>query len=136
MGRKSNKQSDGEPLMSGRIVPVRPEGNKVFVWTLRHGEEDRGEYVTLQAGEQLIFEAGALAIDSRQIDAQSPKGFGGYAPVANTVWTWYQIVPEELGFFLLLFSLARRIDAAHGLWVVAMQSRNKTREEGQPKRFK
>ena len=130
MEEKSNKQSDGEFLISGRIVPVRREGNKVFVRTLRRGEEDTGERVTLQAGDQMVFEPGAFVIDSREIDAQSPKGFGGYAPVANTVWTWYRIVSEELGFFLFIFSLARRIDAAHGLWVSAIQARNKAREEG------
>lgn len=130
MEEKSNKQSDGEFLVGGRIVPVRREGNKVFVRTLRHGEEDTGGSVQLQAGHQLVFETGAFVIDSRQIDAQSPKGFGGYAPVANTVWTWYQIVSEKWDFVLFLFALARRVDAAHGLWVAAIQARNKAREEG------
>ena len=130
MEEKSNKQSDGEFLTAGRIVPVRREGNKVFARTLRHGEVDTGESVTVQAGEQLVFEPGALSIDSRQIDAQSPKGLGDYAPVANTVWTWYRIAPEKLGFFLFIFSLARRIDAAHALWALAIQARNKAREEG------
>lgn len=130
MDEKSSKPFDNELLTIGRVLPVRREGNKVFVRTLRYGEEDTGESVQLQAGEQLVFEPGAFVIDSRQIDAQSPKGFGGYAPVANTVWTWYQIVPEKLGFFLFIFSLARRIDAAHNLWASAIQARNKAREEG------
>lgn len=130
MDAKSNKPFENEFLMSARVLPGRREGNKVFVRTLRYGEEDTGESVQLQAGDQLVFEPGAFVIDSRQIDAQSPKGFGGYAPVANTVWTWYQIAPEKLNFFLLLFSLARRIDAAHGLWASAIQARNKAREDG------
>ena len=136
MNERSNKPFDDEFLTSARVLPVRREGNKVFVRTLRYGEEDTGEGVTLQAGEQLVFEPGALAIDSGQIDAQSPKGSGGYAPVANTVWTWYQIVPEKLGFFLFIFALARRIDAAHALWALAIQARNKAREDaGIPRRL-
>ena len=110
-------------LTAGRVVPVRREGNKVFVRTLRFYEEDTGEIVNIRAGDQLIFEPGALVINSREIDAQSAKRRGGYAPVANTVWTWYQIVGEQLGFFQFFFSLARRIDAAHALWTLAVQER-------------
>ena len=113
MDRAPIEQPGGEFLTSGRIVLDRREGNKVFVRTLRPDEEDTGEGVNIRAGEQLIFEAGALVINSREIDTHSVKGRGGYAPVANTVWTWYQIVGEQLGFFLFFFSLARRVDAAH-----------------------
>lgn len=120
----------GEFLTSGRIVPVRREGSKVFVRTLRHGEEDTGEAVNIRAGDSVIFEPGALVIDSRQIDAQSAQGFGGYTPVANTVWTWYRIVGEEVTFFVFFFALARRVDAAHGLWALAIQERERAKEEG------
>ena len=130
MDKESAEQPGGEFLTSGRIVLDRREGNKVFVRTLRPGEEDSGEGVNIRAGEQLIFEAGALVVDSREIDAQSVKGRGGYAPVANTVWTWYRIVGEQLGFFLFFFSLARRIDAAHALWTLAIEEREKAKEEG------
>ena len=60
----------------------------------------------------LVIPPGELIINSREVDAYyNPAGTGGYAPVANTVWTWYQIAPKELGFFLYFFSLARRTDA-------------------------
>ena len=124
------EQPEGEFLTSGRIVLDRREGNKVFVRTLRPGEVDTGEGVNIRAGEQLIFEAGALVIDSREVDAQSVKGRGGFAPVANTVWTWYRIVGEQLGFFLFFFSLARRVDAAHALWTLAVEEREKAKQEG------
>ena len=129
MDRAPIEQPGGEFLTSGRIVLDRREGNKVFVRTLRPDEEDTGEGVNIRAGEQLIFEAGALVINSREIDTHSVKGRGGYAPVANTVWTWYQIVGEQLGFFLFFFSLARRVDAAHASWTLAVQEREKANEE-------
>ena len=53
-------QPGGEFLTSGRIVPVRREGNKVFIRTLRQGEEDTGEAVNIRAGDRVIFEPGRL----------------------------------------------------------------------------
>ena len=50
--------------------------------------------------------------------------------MANTVWTWYRIVGEQLGFFLFFFSLARRIDAAHALWASAIQEHERAEGEG------
>ena len=117
-------------MTSGRLVPVRREGNKVFARSLRRGEEDTGETVQLEPGDELVIEAGGLVIDSYEIDAQNFKGLGGYAPVANTVWTWYRVVGVELGFFLFFFSLARRIDSAHRLSALAIQEREKAKGEG------
>ena len=120
-----------EPLVLGRLVPVRREGKKVFARTLRYGEEDTGEAVHLEAGDQLIVAKGDFSINSRQIDEQSVPGLGGYAPVANTVYTWYNIIGgETLEFYLFFFSLARRIDAAHSLWTRATQERERGKEEG------
>ena len=102
----------------------------VYARTLRRGEEDTGEAVHLEAGDQLVIPAGEMVVDSRDIDEYyNPKGLGGYRPLANTVWTWYQFATEQLGFFLFFFSLARRLDAAHTLWVLAIQARDKAREE-------
>ena len=127
--------TDGELLYTGRLVPAGREGNKVFARPLRLGEEDTGEVVNIRAGEELIIRGVDLAINSSEIDAQSPAGFGGYAPVANTVWTWYSIVNEQVGFFLYLFALARRLDAAHALWQSAIQQRDSARTlDGLPRR--
>ena len=101
--------------------------------SLRPGEEDTGEDVNVRAGEQLIIRAGGLVINSDEIDELSPKGYGGYAPVANTVWTWYSIVGERVGLFVYLYALARRLDAAHAAhaaWELAMRERDKARSEG------
>ena len=130
MNKNANRQPKGEFLTGGRIVPMGREGNKVFARTLRPGEEDTGEAIHIGPGDQLVIPAGGLVIDSREIDAQSIKGLGGYAPVANTVWTWYRIVGEQLGFFLFFFSLARRIDAAHALWASAIQEHERAEGEG------
>lgn len=126
---KRQDPSDGL-LFHGRLVPDGREGNKVYARSLRPGEEDTGEGVNLNAGDELIIRAGGLVINSDEIDALSPKGFGGYAPVANTIWTWYSIVGEQVGFFLYLFALARRLDAAHAAWELAIQERDKARSEG------
>ena len=130
MGIDAKEQQQGDFLFGGRIVPVGREGNKVFVRTLRHGEEDTGETVRLRLGERIVFRAGDLVIDSRQIDAMSPKGLGGYAPVANTVWTWYRIASERADFLFFFFALARRLDAAHALWALAVKERDQAKEEG------
>ncbi len=130
MDKDAKGIDQGEFLTSARLVPVRREGKKVYARTLRLWEEDTGEVVHLETGDQLIIEPGELVVDSRAIDAQSVPGAGGYAPVANTVWTWYHITGVEPGFFLFFFSLARRIDAAHSLWVLAIQERENARGEG------
>lgn len=123
-------QVSSDLLFMSRLVPDGREGNKVFARSLLPGEEDTGEGVSVRAGEQLVIRAGGLFINSDEIDALSPKGYGGYAPVANTVWTWYSIVGERVGFFLYLYALARRLDAAHAAWELAMRERENARSEG------
>ena len=132
----TSNQTDGDFLLAGRLVPLGRKGNIVYARSLRPGEEDTGEGVHVKAGEQLVIPAGELIINSREVDAYyNPAGTGGYAPVANTVWTWYQIAPEALGFFLYFFALARRTDAAHALWASAIQARDDAREaKGIPQR--
>ncbi|MCY3897433.1 MAG: hypothetical protein OXF86_02620 [Caldilineaceae bacterium] len=130
MEMDAEEQRQGDFLFGARIVPVGREGNKVFVRTLRHGEEDASETVRLRLGDRILFRAGDLIIDSRQIDAMSPKGPGGYAPVANTVWTWYRIASERADFLFFFFALARRLDAAHALWALAIEERDQANEEG------
>ena len=73
------QDSSDELLFYSRLVPDGREGNKVFARSLRPGEEDTGEGVNVRAGEQLIIRARGLVINSDEIDALSPKGYGGYA---------------------------------------------------------
>ena len=95
--------------------------------TLRYGEEDSGEVVHLQPGDQPIIAAGDWTMDSREVDAQSEPGFRGYAPVANSVYVWCHIVREQVSFYVFFFSLGRRLDAAHALWASAVQEREKAK---------
>ncbi len=134
--KEGNNQDQGDFLFGFRVVPIKREGNVVYARTLRRGEEDTGEAVHLEPGDRLVFSAGEIVIDSRDIDEYyNPKGLGGYRPVANTVWTWHRVAKEQLGFFLFFFSLARRTDAAHALWASAIQARDKARQdEGIPQR--
>ena len=129
-------QTDGNFLIAGRLVPLGRKGNIIYARSLRPGEIDTGEGVHVKAGEELVIPAGELTFDSREVDAYyNPARPGGYAPVANTVWTWYQIAPVKQGFFLYIFALARRTDAAHALWASAIQARDDAREaKGIPQR--
>jgi len=132
---KNPSDPGGELLWLGRIVPDGREGNVVFARSLRPGEVDTGEGVRVGEGEQLVIRAGGLSVNSDEIDAESPKGMGGYAPVANTIWTWHQFAREQLGYFLFIFSFARRLDAAHRNWSESMKDReHATSMSGIPRR--
>ena len=119
-----------EFLLGGRLIPTGREGNKVYARTLRWGETDTGEAVHLEAGDQLIIPAGDLVFDTRQIDSMSPAGAGGYAPVSNTVWTWYRIARDDLEYVSFISGLALKLDSAHNSWAEAMQA-HKEATEGQ-----
>ena len=129
MANEGDKSGEGNFLIGRRLVPDGREGNVVYARTLRRGEEDTGESVHVGPGERLEIRPGGFVIDSQDIDEYfNPIGVGGYRPVANTVWTWHQFAKEEPGFFLFFFALARRTDAAHALWVYAIEARDEARK--------
>ena len=135
MNVQNSSPSEGEFLASARLVPDGAKGNTLFARTLRCGEEDTGESVVVPAGHKLVIRAGGLRISLEQIDACSEVGLGGYAPIANTVWTWYQFGIHDRRFFFLIFSLARRLDVAYEMWLAAIQGRNQAKEnEAIPRR--
>ena len=123
----SSRVASNDALWVGRLVPAGREGNTLFARALKPGEEDTGEGINVRAGERLVIRAGDLGINLREVDAMSPKGLGGYAPVANTIWTWFTIVGAPTSFFLHLVSLARRLDAAHELWAVVVERLDEAR---------
>ena len=111
-------------LLSMRVVPDGRDGNVVFGRTLRWGEADDGRGVTVARGEEFTILKGRLVVQLDHIDSLSELGPGGYAPVANTIWTWYQIGPHpDAGVYRALLSLARRVDTAHELWAIAVKQR-------------
>ena len=136
MADHGDKPGQGNFVFAGRLVPDGREGNIVYARSLLRGEEDTGEGVHVEPGEQLVIGAGKFVVDSRELDEfHNPTGAGGYRPIANTVWAWHQFAGEQLGFFLFFFALARRTDAAHGLWVSAIDARDSARKEaGIPQR--
>ena len=115
----------------GRLVPAGSDESTVYARSLRFGEEDSGEVVRVPAGKRLAIRAGDLSISSEELDAKSPKGRGGYAPVADTIWTWYRIAGvEDSSLLMLVLAAARRLDATHIFWSGTMdaleEARNRT----------
>ena len=112
-----NLGPDDELLLLGRLVPAGSDDNSVFARSLRPGEEDTGAAVHIPAGKQLVIKPGDLSFDSDKIDSRSPKGRGGYAPVADTIWTWYRMVgAKDQSLLMMLLAAARRLDATHVFW--------------------
>ncbi len=112
-----------EFLVAGRLVPAGSDGNTTYARSLRPGEEDSGEAVHIPAGHQLVIKPGDLSISSDETDAKSPKGRGGYAPVADTVWTWYRIVgATDPSFLMMVLAAARRLGATHVFWSATMEA--------------
>ncbi len=107
----------------GRLVPAGCDENAVYARSLRFGEDDSGEVVHVPAGKRLVIRAGDLSIDSDELDAKSAKGRGGYAPVADTIWTWYRIAGAgDSTLLMLLLAAARRLDATHVFWSGTMDA--------------
>ena len=102
-------------LAGVRVVPAGRKGNRVFGRTLNPGETDSGEGVSLEVGETLEFPAGSISVTMADVDRYSKPDLNGYAPVANTVWTWLSIPPPTRGqtFVYYLLAAARRLDAAY-----------------------
>ena len=118
-----NLGPDDELLLLGRLVPAGSDDNTVFARSLRPGEEDSGKAVHVAAGKRLMIKAGDLSFSSDEIDARSPKGRGGYAPVADTIWTWYRMVgAEDQSLLMMLLAAARRLDATHVFWSATMDA--------------
>ena len=123
-----NMGPDDQFLHFGRVVPAGSDENAVYMRSLRPGEEDTGEAVHVPAGKRLVIKAGDLSFSSDEIDARSPKGRGGYAPVADTIWTWYRMVgAEDQSLLMLLLAAARRLDATHVFWSATMDALDESR---------
>ena len=87
---RQTKPDHGEVLFTAPVALSRREGSKVYLRSLRPGEEDTGEGVRIAPGETVLFETGDLSITSRHVDTfVRARGPDGYAAVANTIWTWY-----------------------------------------------
>ncbi len=118
-----NLGPDDELLLLGRLVPAGSDEDTVFARSLRPDEEDSREAVRVPAGKRLAIRPGDLSFSSEEIDARSPKGRGGYAPVADTIWTWYRLVgAKDQSLLMMLLAAARRLDASHVFWSATMDA--------------
>ena len=81
-------------LPSGMLLSGQ-DGNVVFGRTLRLGEEDDGRGVRVAPGEKFAIRKGRIVVQLDHIDSLSKSGPGGYAPVVNTIWTWYRVGPPR-----------------------------------------
>ena len=109
------KIGENDFLASVRVVPAGKSGNKVYGRTLNQREPDSDEGILVEAGETLEFPAGSISVTMAHVDQYSKPEANGYAPVANTVWSWLAIPPHENDqtFVNYLLSAARRLDAAN-----------------------
>ena len=102
-------------LAGVRVVPAGRNGRRVYGRTLNHGEPDSGDGISIEPGDSLEFPAGSISVTMADVDRNAEPGSDGYAPVANTVWTWLAIPPVQYDqeFVNYLLAAARRLDAAH-----------------------
>ena len=101
-----------------RVVPDGRDGPNVYMRTLRHGEADDGRRVHVRPGEIPVFRAGSLVIELDALDEHFTLGLEGYAPLANTVWTWLTITGKgrNQARDLYVLAAARRLDGAAVAW--------------------
>ena len=125
------KDGANDFLAGVRVVPAGRHGNRVYGRTLKHGEPDSGEGISVEVGETLEFPAGSVSVTMADVDRYSKPGADGYAPVANTVWTWLAIPPhkDDQTFINYLLAAARRLDAAHAHCVGALRALTDHRNE-------
>lgn len=104
-----------DAIVSVRVVPVKREGRTIYGRTLNFGEPDSGENITVNPGDTLIFRPGFMNVNITDVDRYSDRGSDGYAPVANTVWSWLLIPPvtQLREIYHYLIAVARRLDMAH-----------------------
>ena len=109
------KVGEGDVIVGVRVVPVKREGRTIYGRTLNFGEPDSGESITVNPGDTLIFRPGFINVSITDVDRYSDWGPDGYAPVANTIWSWLIIPPvtQPREKYHYLIAAARRLDMAH-----------------------
>ena len=106
---------EDDAIVRVRVVPIGSDGHTVYARTLNFGEADNGEFITVEPGDTLIFPAGTMKVTIADVDRYSEQTPDGYAPVANTVWSWLAIPPRAplLTVHNYMLAAARRLDIAH-----------------------
>jgi hypothetical protein len=118
-------------MFSYRIVPVRTEGHKVYVRTLRRDEADDGRRAHVPPGGQVIFEEGALVAELDHIDAQAEATQSGYVPLTPVLWTWLNLgTGHSEARTRYLLAAARRLDMANLLLIKIGRRTERLNQEG------
>ena len=116
-----NEPTESIYLVGIRVVPTKQEGNIVYGRSLNHGEPDDGRGIERRLGGRVVFPPGSLEITLADVDRGNEPGLEGYAPIANTIWTWLHAGPSpDRTMYNYLFAMARRLDTAHKLCVASL----------------
>ena len=113
-----------DAVVGVRVVPTVRDGRTVYGRTLNLGEPDSGDAIIVTRGDTLIFPQDSVKITIMDVDRYSEAEQDGYAPVANTVWSWLAVPPRthNATVYLYLLSAARRLDIAHVHCIGALRS--------------
>jgi hypothetical protein len=103
-------------LTSIPIVEIRRDDKSRVIWVRSLKPcEDPVERVRWTWGYEVKFDSGSIVVDIERIDRMFPPDADGYAPLANTIWTWMilQKAPGLESLFRYVLAAARRLDVAH-----------------------
>jgi hypothetical protein len=99
------------------VVEIRRDVMRQEIWlrSLKPGEPDPPERVRVPWGYTVTVDPGSIVLDIDRIDGMTPTGADGYAPLANTIWTWMNLqqTPGVDALARFLLAAARRLDVAH-----------------------
>ena len=114
----AHEDNNGEDnlLFRGRLVLIRREGNIVYARSLRRGEEDTGEGIHLNPGDQLVIPEGELVIDSRDIDDLIEEDLGGYKTIFPVIHIFSSFRKDPIEQKKILFAIGRWMDSTYLHW--------------------
>jgi len=115
-----------------RVVPDRRVGNLVYGRSIRPDEPDNGQGIPIFDEMSLSFPVGSIRFTITDVECHSEPKAGGYAPVANVVWTWLALPPktDQKVFIEYLLAASRRLDEGHAHCQRALSHLNRLQEMG------
>ncbi len=115
-----------------RVVPDRRVGNLVYGRSIQPGEPDNGQGIPIFDEMSLSFPVGSIRFTIADVECHSEPEAGGYAPIANVVWTWLALPPkaDRQVFIEYLLAASRRLDEGHAHCQRALSHLSRLREMG------
>ena len=119
-------------LVRIRVVPDRRLGNLVYGRSMRPGEPDNGQGIPIFDEISLSFPVGSIRFSIADVECHSEPEAGGYAPVANVVWTWLALPPkaDQQVFVEYLLAASRRLDEGYAHCQRALSHLSRLQEMG------